>query len=166
MIREIQAPKRVPRKLAGRTRVFLAGSIENGKAENWQKEVIAIFNKIVPEAGHDELVILNPRRDDWDSSWKQSKDNEDFEEQVVWELEHLEIADYIIFYFSPGTISPISLYEFGKYGESGIVVCPEGYEKKGNIDIYCEQFDITTADSLEDAVKHICDAECWEREDF
>lgn len=41
--------------------VFLAGSIEMGKAKEWQKEFI--------EALSDKPIrFLNPRRNDWDSS--------------------------------------------------------------------------------------------------
>src|SRR4051794_33293553 len=41
--------------------VFLAGSIEMGQAEPWQSAVEDAL------AGED-VVILNPRRDEWDSS--------------------------------------------------------------------------------------------------
>lgn len=40
--------------------LFLAGSIEMGKAENWQDRITKAFE------GIDDIVILNPRRDDWD----------------------------------------------------------------------------------------------------
>jgi len=51
-------------------RVFLAGSIEMGVAEHWQDEVAQELLKL--ELPHDKrLVIANPRRKDWDSSWKQ-----------------------------------------------------------------------------------------------
>lgn len=45
--------------------VFLAGSIEMGKAENWQIHVENLLE-------YTDCVIFNPRRDDWDSSWVQS----------------------------------------------------------------------------------------------
>jgi len=43
--------------------LFLAGSIEMGYAEPWQSEVEAAFQQT-------DVVILNPRRDAWDSGWE------------------------------------------------------------------------------------------------
>lgn len=130
--------------------LFLAGSIEMGKAENWQKTAEKCFDKT--------WTILNPRRDDWDSSWKQSIDNEEFKTQVTWELDGQEGADYILIYFSPNTISPISLAELGLFHDKiTVVVCPEGFERKGNVDIICQRYGIHQENSLDDAVKYILD---------
>lgn len=127
--------------------VFLAGSIEMGKAVDWQKSVTDMLAEV-------NVTILNPRRDDWDSSWRQTKDEPKFVEQVKWELAGLQRADAIIVYFAPGTQSPISLLEFGLYARSPkvIVVCPEGFYRKGNIDIVCEMYDVTQVETLEQAV--------------
>ncbi len=116
-------------------KIFLAGSIEMGAAENWQDKVVNYFKN---RPG----VILNPRRDNWDNNWKQSKDNPDFKQQVDWELNALAKSDYIIMYFDPSTKSPISLLEMGLYAKSGklLVVCPEGFWRKGNVDIVCETY--------------------------
>eukprot|EP00494_Astrolonche_serrata_P017618 UN17804 len=84
-------------------KIFLAGSIEQGKAEDWQTK---IQNEL---KGHSNITIYNPRRDNWDSSWKQSIDNKNFYEQVTWELEALDSSDIIILYLQLGTQSPISL---------------------------------------------------------
>jgi hypothetical protein len=88
-------------------RVFLAGSIEMGQAEQWQQRIVAALS----EAG--DLVILNPRRDDWDDSWEQRADDPQFSEQVSWELDMLDAADVVIMYLAPGTKSPVSLLELG-----------------------------------------------------
>jgi hypothetical protein len=127
--------------------VFLAGSIEMGKAVDWQSEVTNLLTNV-------DITVLNPRRDDWDSSWRQSKDEPKFVEQVKWELAGLQRADVIIVYFAPGTQSPISLLEFGLYAKSPkvIVICPEGFYRKGNIDIVCEMYDVTQVETLEQAV--------------
>lgn len=75
--------------------VFLAGSIEMGAAEDWQLHV--------ERALHDlPVVILNPRRDEWNPSWVQSILNPQFREQVEWELEAQERARIIGTYFAPG----------------------------------------------------------------
>jgi hypothetical protein len=88
------------------TSVFLAGSIEMGKAEDWQKTIENTF------VGEDEITLLNPRRDDWDSSWEQKESNKQFNHQVNWEMNMLENANIIFMYFSPETKSPISFNSF------------------------------------------------------
>jgi hypothetical protein len=47
-------------------------------------------------------------------------------------------------YFDPNTLSPISLLELGLHAKSGklIVCCPEGFYRKGNVDIVCQNFGI------------------------
>jgi len=124
--------------------VFLAGSIEEGKAKNWQEQIIEkLKNK--------DITVLNPRRDTWNSDWKQTIDNPKFREQVEWELEALEKADFIFMYFDPGTKSPVSLLEFGLYAKTGkvTVFCPEGFWKKGNIDVVCKKYNIKQVDNFE-----------------
>jgi hypothetical protein len=57
-------------------------------------------------------------------------------------------------YFSPETKSPISLLELGAYGEKGnmIVCCPDGFWRKGNVDIFCTRHDIPMFNTMEEAV--------------
>ncbi len=131
--------------------VFLAGSIEMGVAENWQEKI----EKALEET--DDICILNPRRDDWDSSWKQSIENKQFNEQVSWELEGLEKANMIVFYFSPETKSPVSMLELGLFARSGklVVCCPEGFWRKGNIDIVCKKYKIKQVNNLEEIIQNI-----------
>jgi hypothetical protein len=134
-----------------RLAVFLAGSIENGSADNWQQDLSEFFDKL----GYD---VYNPRRDAWDSSWEQSVNNPQFVEQVSWELEHLNKAEIILFYFQPGTLSPISLLELGLHARvidhrrniKVYVVCPEGFWRKGNVDIVCDKYSIPVFKSIED----------------
>ena len=130
--------------------VFLSGSIEMGVAENWQARV----EKGLSES---EVIIFNPRRDDWDSSWVQAKDNPQFREQVEWELSAMEKANVIAMYFDPETKSPISLLELGLFGSTGkmIVCCPSGFWRKGNVDIVCERYHIKQVDSLDDLILRI-----------
>jgi Nucleoside 2-deoxyribosyltransferase like len=126
--------------------VFLAGSIENGVAANWQEQAERLLKGT-------DWTILNPRRDDWDSSWVQSKDNPHFRGQVEWELEAQERATAILMYFDPPTKSPISLLELGLFAHTGkmIVVCPHGFWRKGNVDIVCERYGVRVAGSIEEA---------------
>src|SRR5262249_12400873 len=70
----------LPLRVAQGTRsVFLAGSIEMGGASPWQ----AVIEAALADA---PVTIWNPRRDDWDATWRQSIDDPRFHEQVTWEL--------------------------------------------------------------------------------
>lgn len=144
-MREIQAPQPIPD--TSDPKIFLAGSIEMGVAEEWQERVVAYFN-------NESVTLLNPRRRDWDASWKQGKDDANFRAQVEWELDALERSDHVIVYFSPETKSPISLLELGLFARSEklLVVCTEGFWRKGNVDIVCEHYDIPQFATLEQAL--------------
>lgn len=135
-------------------RVFLAGSIEMGTAENWQKQVV---KKMKPYRG----LIFNPIRKDWDSSWEQSITCKPFVEQVQWEQNAIADAGIIFFYFQPGTKSPISLLEFGQVCFSDqkyvIVCCPDGFWRKGNIEVICGNEYIPLFDNLDDATDMLQD---------
>lgn len=131
--------------------IFLAGSIEMGQAENWQEKVEKFLNK----DEFKDCIILNPRRTDWDSSWGQSIKNPQFYEQVIWEIDCQERADIVFMYFSPGTKSPITLLELGLFARLNklIVVCPEGFWRKGNVDIVCNTYNIPLYDNLEAGIE-------------
>lgn len=143
-MREVKAPNRTDAEI----RIFLAGSIEMGAAEKWQDRVVREMSD------YDNIVFLNPRRDDWDSSWTQSIDNEQFYDQVTWELDWLDGSDFIFMYFDPATKSPITLLEMGLYARSGklLVVCPEGFYRKGNVDVTCEYYSVPQAGTLEEGI--------------
>lgn len=132
--------------------MFLAGSIEMGVAEDWQKKLIA-------ELSECNVTLFNPRRDNWDSSWEQSINNPEFAEQVNWELSAIEQADVVVFYFDPATKSPITLLELGLCSGVGlsnvIVCCPDGYWRKGNVEIVCNRYNHVLTNTFEDFVKQI-----------
>lgn len=134
--------------------IFLAGSIEMGNATEWQKEVEDEFEKFDTK---ERIVILNPRRDDWDSSWEQSAKNKQFSKQVNWELSGLECCDFAIVYFDPNTKSPISLMELGLFKDKRhiIVCCPEGFWRKGNVDIVCNRYGIKVMPSLKETIEEV-----------
>jgi Nucleoside 2-deoxyribosyltransferase like len=108
-----------------------------GRAENWQSAVALALSD-------EDVVILNPRREDWDASWRQSMDEPRFVEQVEWELAAQERAAVIAMYFAPSTQAPISLLELGLAARSGklLVCCPEGYWRKGNVDVVCRRYGV------------------------
>ena len=146
-MRTIKAPQRLDITPPS---IFLAGSIEMGKAENWQEVLTRCLSG-------SEGTILNPRRDDWDSSWVQSIGNQQFREQVEWELGALERADIVTLYFDPATKSPISLLELGLFCRTGkmVVCCPDGFWRKGNVDIVCYRYGVKQVASLDELVSQV-----------
>jgi hypothetical protein len=60
-------------------------------------------------------------------------------------------------YFSPETKSPISLLELGLYANSGklVVYCPEGFWRKGNVDIVCEKYFIPNFDNWDKLINFV-----------
>jgi hypothetical protein len=132
----------------GERSVFLAGSIEMGRAEDWQSAV---------EKGlaHLDLAILNPRRDEWDASWEQTIGNPQFRGQVEWELEAQERASAIAMYFAPATQAPITLLELGLFARTGkvVVCCPPGYWRRGNVEVVCARYGVPMVDGLEDMIR-------------
>jgi hypothetical protein len=131
--------------------VFLAGSIEMGEAIDWQTKIISSFDE------DDEITFLNPRRDEWDSSWKQDISNDQFRWQVQWELEGLERCDRIVLYLEPGTMSPISLLELGLFARENkmVICCPDGFWRGGNVDIVAERYYIKQVNNIDDLIKSI-----------
>ena len=148
----IKPPKLLPDNMRciGK-KIFLAGSIEMGSAIDWQTKVTnALSNK--------NAIFLNPRRDDWDSTWHQ--DSPKFKEQVNWELDAQTDADIIVMYYDPNTKSPITLLELGLFVDKKpkgkfIVCCPEGFWRKGNVDIVCERYGAVMTSDLDELIAHL-----------
>ena len=126
-----------------RPRVFLGGSIDMGGAPDWQAAMTAALADM-------DVVILNPRRPDWNPNWRPEAHEPGFRRQVEWGLAALEFADVIVMYFPPGTQSPISLLEMGLHarGEKLIVLAPEGFWRKGNVDITAQAYGVKQVQSL------------------
>lgn len=126
--------------------VFLAGTIDMGNSIDWQSEIGEAILMAFPD-----VVIFNPRRANWDSSWEQTIDNPVFLEQVVWELDHLKNSNLALFNFEERSLSPITLMELGNRLESSrfnseqhnLVYCPELFWRKGNVDIICDRYEVS-----------------------
>lgn len=130
-------------------KIFLAGSIEMGAAVDWQKEVADFYKD------HKRLILLSPRRDDWDSTWKQDPSpGTPFTEQVLWELNHLlKKADIALFNFDPKTKSVVTLLELGLcigMDKKIYVCCPDGYFRKGNVVLTCNLRQIPVYNTLQE----------------
>lgn len=133
--------------------VFLGGSIEMGKAEPWQE-------RLAKDLEAEDVLLLNPRRDDWDSTWTQDPTpGTQFHEQVTWELNAQDSADLLVYYFDPATTSPITLLELGAYGyaDPGVVVvcCPTSYFRYGNVAVFCDRYGIQLTHSYDELLTYI-----------
>ncbi|EXJ84418.1 hypothetical protein A1O3_05085 [Capronia epimyces CBS 606.96] len=145
----IHAPSdEIPR---GVKSVFLAGTTSKVDITDW-REVLSASLVDTP------VTIYNPDRADWDSSWREEIDFAPYREQVEWELEKQDQADIVVLYFHPAARAPISLLELGlctRVPGKAIVVCPEGYWKRGNVQIVCNKFRlemVDTVDGLKEAI--------------
>lgn len=142
-----------PNDFKGKVRpwLFLAGSIDMGTAEHWQERVVRLLHGSTG-------TILNPRRDDWDNTWVQSIHNRQFRQQVEWELEAQESADRIALYISSESSAPITLLELGLFAHKApniTVCCPDGFFRKGNVDIVCKRYKVPQVDTLEELVEAV-----------
>ena len=127
-------------------RVFLGGTIDNGKSIDWQKTLIGELNSC--DTVH-PIIVYNPRRDEWYSS----EDHDEINKQVNWELSHLEDADIIVMNILGNSKSPISLMEIGLFAKNHklIVFCNPNFYRFYNVRIVCERYNIplhTTNDIL------------------
>jgi Nucleoside 2-deoxyribosyltransferase like len=129
---------------ARRHAVFLAGSIDNGLAQNWQEEIIQHLSTM-------DIDIYNPRRDSWKKEWLARNDDPVFREQVQWELDAMEKADTIIMYLVAGSQSPVSLLELGLHaaGNKLLVCCPDNFWRAGNVYLVCSRYGVPCFDTIE-----------------
>jgi hypothetical protein len=142
---EVKAPAKYD--ASKRYSIFLAGAIDQGKAEDWQAKVVKALSDI-------DITILNPRRDHWDPSWDQSADNPQFREQVNWELDAQEAADMVIFVFTKDSKAPITFLEFGLFApkKDAVVCAEEGFYRQGNLDIVAERHKVPMYHNLDEMI--------------
>ncbi len=104
--------------------VFLAGGISD--CPNWQKDVAESLTDI-------DVTVYNPRRYHYPIT-----EILEAEEQIRWEYERLRKADIILFWFSPETLNPITLFEYGSALERDqklFVGVDFDYKRKTDIEI-------------------------------
>jgi len=113
-----------------RPSVFLAGTIDNGKGVDWQTEVENELDDL-------DIIILNPRRNDWNPDWEQTRENDEFSQQVSWELTGLDMVDEVFFFFAPHSYSPVTMLELGLClpDKNVTLVCAKNFWRCGNIEI-------------------------------
>lgn len=130
--------------------IFLGGSIEMGKAVDWQQDIVDTFSDY-------NITVFNPRRDNWDSSWEQSIHNLNFKDQVTWEIKHIEKCDIVIFYIQGNTLSPITLLEIGLCcGRNNVIICCEKeFWRKGNVEVVADIYGMTLVETMDDLKSQI-----------
>ena len=134
-------------------KIFLAGTIDQGNSEDWQA-------RVANDLSEHEGVLLNPRRDDWDSSWECTLDNPEFVEQVGWEQDGLQDSDLIVFYFASDSKSPITLLELGvclghNNNSTLVVCCPSDFYRAGNVEYMCSRFGIRMVNDYDSMLREV-----------
>lgn len=71
---EIKSPNKLP-KNDQRTKIFLGGTIDMRNSEDWQA-------KVSKELKNEKVILLNPRRNDWNSAWEPVKEEPEFHKQM------------------------------------------------------------------------------------
>ena len=66
----IKSPNVIPTE-DSRLKLFLGGSIDMGKSENWQA-------RIEKQLSNYNVIVLNPRRDDWNKELKPISTDKNF----------------------------------------------------------------------------------------
>lgn len=120
-------------------KIFLAGSIDNGAAEDWQARISQLIIDHYDQSNRN-IQIINPRKESWDPTIDPSSKDEGLITQINWELNQLQSADLIAMYFTPDSKAPISLLEFGMYCKDSkmIVYCPTDFYRSTNVHVTAE----------------------------
>lgn len=163
MITQIILPNESQRLKGDAPSIFLGGTIEQGAAEDWQKASAEYLSGIACS-----VTVVNPRRPKWDPTLRQSVDEPVFKEQVTFELDHLERVDAVLLWFEPASKSPISMLEFGLlcgWVSRGslkklVVGCPQGFWRRGNLEVMCERYKIDLVPTLDEALRLTVDLAC------
>ncbi|KAI5460448.1 hypothetical protein BGZ63DRAFT_387257 [Mariannaea sp. PMI_226] len=141
--------------------IFLAGTISAPGEPDWREDVSKAL-------AYQPLVIFNPKRDDWDSTWKESLSDSRWAEQIQWELDMQDQATIVAVFFDATTDAPTSLSEMGLAARAGkLIACAlDGYSKRGYVEAVCRQYKatfVTTEEDFKMAVRskmvEICDAD-------
>jgi hypothetical protein len=117
--------------------LFLGGTIDNGDSENWQQQLIDELD--LCDTVH-PIMIYNPRREEWNPS----EGEKGLENQIKWELHHLERANLIIMNILSNSKSPISLMEIGLFARKNklLVFCQKDFYRYKNVEVVCQQCNI------------------------
>ena len=104
-------------------RIFLAGGITG--CPNWQLALTVKLEKM-------DITLYNPRR----ANFPMGNKGEGLK-QVKWEVEHLDKADAIVFWFPKETLCPITLFELGSWSMTSkpiFVGCHPDYQRRFDVE--------------------------------
>jgi hypothetical protein len=125
--------------------VFLAGGITN--SPRWQDVAVEYLNRSV-----EGITICNPRRPrDFED------DDVEYQQQVTWELDHLQAADLVLFWF-PAAECRMTRIELGLSlgrGQSAIIGSEPGFISRRYLQILASRLGLALHDRLEDALKAV-----------
>jgi 8-oxo-dGTP pyrophosphatase MutT (NUDIX family) len=131
--------------------LFLAGPTpRDPDVESWRGDAL----KILEDKGFDGVVFVPEPRD---GKW-----SHDYDEQLGWEEEHLNIADCIVFWV-PRDLETMPAFttnvEFGMWCESGKIVfgAPPDAPKNKYLLNYAEKYHVPIGDSLTETLTHAMD---------
>lgn len=105
--------------------IFMAGGITG--CPNWQNEVATD-----PRYAGTRVFIINPRRDDFDTSQASSSTD-----QIAWEYKHLQLSDEVFVWFPKEGACVITLFELGWLVGCGKIIrvgVEPGYARE--LDVY------------------------------
>jgi hypothetical protein len=102
----------------------------SGEGTSWRAHVIAAL------AGA-PVTIWDPDGDDPDA--------------IAWELAAAEQADRVLVYLDPAARSPSALVTLALLARTGraVVCCPEGFWRKGHVELVCRVYGVPTAADLD-----------------
>lgn len=149
----IKPPYRIDLKASNNKKIFLAGSINQGKSFPWADKLAEKFSET-------NNIFFNPRRNNWNSELTQSIDNPEFFEQVNWEIDHLLRCDIVVFFIDKEGQSPVTLIELGMMSLMNaskktkvIVCCEKGFFRRGNVEIQCHKFKMPLVDTFDELIE-------------
>lgn len=148
----ITAPdKWAPYGMGDSKTVFLAGGITG--CWHWQDRVIEELEKLGGQFNLGNVVIFNPRREDFDVSDKEAEI-----EQIKWEHRYLKDCDVFSVYFEANeSLQPITLYELGKWAlrKKSVITVQKGYLRENDVLIQTALDKLQVSHiSGEEAIKH------------
>ena len=128
MIEIVQAPNKKPlENFNDNIKLFIAGGISN--CPNWQNDLITKLTTepLLKKYERIKITIFNPR----------AKEIPEENTQIEWEYDRLKISDIVSFWFSEGSLNPITLFEYGSnFRNKNIVVgCHPNYQKINNVKV-------------------------------
>lgn len=147
-MKEIRCPAEFDFKNEGmQDFLFLGGGISG--CPNWQPQMVELLKDT-------KLVVVNPRRDDFDIN-----DPSMSKKQIEWEYKYLKFSTGRIFWFPAETLCPITLFELGKFCEKAdplFVGCHPEYKRKLDVEVQlglARPWNCEVSYSLEDLAERV-----------